>query len=138
MQVRDPALAAEAARIALSPEIPPQADRLRFQLVSDLHDENPALSWKVFTDNADMLMAPQAGFAPLLIAQGCPEIFWNSLPLDQLEGWVSAHVPAEMADFVTRGMETARFKLADKAALVAAADRYLKSQSSAPGGTTGH
>ncbi|MGB8839596.1 MAG: M1 family metallopeptidase [Aliidongia sp.] len=138
MQVRDPALAAEAARIALSPEIPPQADHLRFQLVTDLHDENPALSWQVFTENADALLAPQAGFAPLLVAQGCPDIFWNSLPLDQLESWVSAHVPAEMADFVARGMETARFKLAKKAALTMATDDYLKSQATAPAGTAGH
>jgi aminopeptidase N len=133
MQVRNPSLAAEAARIALSPEIAPQADRIRLGLVAELTGENPQLAWTTFTENFDTLMAPQAGFAPLFVAQNGPELFWNAVPLDQLESWVTAHVPAEMADYLVRGMETARFKLARKTALTQAADLYIGSHAAQSG-----
>jgi len=125
MLVRDTKLAEQAAAIALSNEIPPQADAVRLNLVIGLHDENPALSWKIFSENLDTLMASHASFAPLIIAQYSPAIFWNSVPLDQLEGWVKSKVPAEMEDNVARGMETARFNFARKVALTEAADSFL-------------
>jgi aminopeptidase N len=127
MQVRAPALAAQAGAIALSPEIPAQAEALRLQLVIGLHDENPTLSWSLFAGNIDRLMAPEASFAPLIIAQYSPDIFWNAVPIDALQAWVTAHVPAEMSDNVARGMESARFKVAQKQALTAATDRYVAS-----------
>jgi len=58
--------------------------------------------------------------------------FWDSVPLDQLESWVRAQVPEQMSPNVARGMETARFKLSEKSALVAAADAYVSSQSAGP------
>ena len=60
------------------------------------------------------------------------------MPLDQLEAWMKAHVPEEMSPNVARGMETARFKLDEKAALVQAADRYIASHRAAdrPGSIT--
>lgn len=132
MQVRDPALAAEAARIALSPEIPPQAELLRLDLVGHLAVESPALAWATFTGNLETLMAPQASFAPLVIAQFSPQLYWNALPVDELEAWVKAHTPAEMADSVARGMEIARFKLAQKTELTLAADAYLAAAAGKP------
>jgi aminopeptidase N len=125
MQVQDPQLAAQAAQIAMSPEIPPQAAVIRLGLVSGLDDANPQLSWTTFSQNTDALMAPQGRYAPLRLAQSIPDIYWNALPLDQLEAWVKAHVPAEMADNVARGMEAARFKFEEKGELVQAADEYL-------------
>jgi len=127
MQVRDPQLAAQSAQIAVSPEIPPQAGSARLGLLVDLNDENPQLAWATFTQNNDMLMAPQGRYAPLIVAQFSPDIFWNSAPLDQLETWVRAHVPAEMSDNVARGMESARFKFAEKTTLTQAADAYVNS-----------
>jgi aminopeptidase N len=134
MTVRDPALAEQAAKIALSTEVPPQAARMQLQLVAQLEGENPKLAWSTFTENVDALMLPQAGFAPLIVAQFMPQIFWNAVPLDQLETWVKAHVPAEMSDEVGRGMETARFKAAEKLALSQATDLYLADHAAGGGG----
>ena len=126
MQVRDPQLAMQAAQIALSTEIPTQAGAARLSLVANLNDENPQLAWATFTSNVDALMQPQGRYGPLIVAQYSPDIFWNSAPLDQIETWVKAHVPAEMADNIARGMESARFKFGEKTVLAAAADSYLQ------------
>ena len=139
--VRDPQLARQAVDIALSsPEILPQAAVLRVEMVLIMSLEHPELSWKVFSENSDRLLKPVSMLAPLIISQYAPEQYWNALPADQLETWAKAHVPAEMADNVARGMEAARFKVAEKAALVPAADAYttaLQSKDSgrAAGGT---
>lgn len=125
MRVRDPQLAEQAGKIALSDEIPPQADAIRVNLIFSLEDENPSLAWRLFTENNDQLMAPAASFAPLTIAQFAPEIFWNAVPLAEMERWVTAKVPAEMADFIARGMETAHFKLDRKARLTHEADGFI-------------
>jgi aminopeptidase N len=127
MGVRDPALAESAAAIALSSEIPPQADSLRFWLVLALSDEHQKLAWDTFVKHLDALLAPHAPYGPLYVAQYGPGNFWSSVPLDQIESWVKANVPAEMTADVARGMETARFKIAEKSALVQATDHYLAS-----------
>jgi len=124
-QVRDPALAQQAARIALSDEIPPQAADLQLQMVAMLSSENPTLSWTTFTANVDKLLAPMPMMAPMIIAQYVPELYWNAVDLGELEAWSRAHVPAEMAPNIARGMESARFKREEKDRLVAAADRYV-------------
>jgi aminopeptidase N len=125
MRVRDPQLAARAVQIALSSDIPPQADSLRFQLIGVLAREHPQLSWNTFSTNSEKLLAQRIDFAPLIIAQYVPEMYWNGVPLPDLESWVRAHVPAEMSASVERGMETARFKFAEKTALVREADAFL-------------
>jgi aminopeptidase N len=124
-QVRDPQQAAQTAQIAISAEIPPQADMLRVMMVAELAHEHPQLSWTTFSANVDELLAHQANFEQLIIAQYAPQFFWNSMPLSDLETWVRAHVDAEMSPDVERGMETARFKLAEKENLVREADAYL-------------
>jgi aminopeptidase N len=126
MMVRDPALAQQAAQIAMSSEIPPQADSLRLQLVLQLSRVHAQLSWQLFRENSDRLMAAFVMNAPLIIAQYIPQTYWNQIPLPELETWVRAHVPAEMSEDVERGMESARFRLDVKARLVNAADAYLE------------
>ena len=126
--VRDPQLAAQVAQIALSSELPPQAAQLRLQLVFTLAKDHHELAWSTFTNNVDKLMAPFPSFAPLIVSQYVPAGFWDSVPLDQLEAWVRAHVPAEMSDNVDRGMESAHFKLSEKQALVPATDQYVGSR----------
>ena len=128
MDVHDPQLASQAAQIALSPELPPQAARWRLRLVVRLASQHHELSWRTFTSNAETLLSPNPKYAPLITAQYVPVYFWDSVPLDQLESWVRAHVPEQMAPNVARGMETARFKLSEKEALVAAADAYVRSR----------
>jgi aminopeptidase N len=134
MSVRDPALAAAAATIALSGEIPPQADSLRLWLVLALSGEHQQLAWDAFVKHLDALLAPHQPYGPLYIAQYGPGMFWSSVPLDQLEAWVKANVPAEMTADIARGMETARFKIAEKSALVAATDHYLATRAQAVSG----
>ena len=126
--VRDSELAGQAAKIALSSELPAQAVQLRFRMIGTLQNAHPALAWSIFSANAEMLLAPFGHNAPLFLAQYSPNFFWNSLPLDQLEGWLKAHVPAEMSPNVVKGMESARFKASEKAFLVPAADAYIASK----------
>jgi hypothetical protein len=128
MLVRDPALAAQAMAIALSDEIPKQADTVRFSLVLTAYGAQPALSWQTFQKNADTLMAPFRPNGSFILAQYTPEIFCNTVPLDQLEPWVRQHIPAEVLPNLTRSMETARFELAEKIRLVKAADAYVGRQ----------
>ncbi|MFI4865862.1 MAG: M1 family metallopeptidase [Steroidobacterales bacterium] len=128
VDARDPQLAAQVAQIALSSELPPQAAQLRLAIVIGLAKDHHELAWSTFTNNVDTLMAPFPSFAPLIVAQYVPAGFWDSVPLDQLEAWVRAHVPAEMSDNVDRGMESAHFKLSEKQALVPATDEYVGSR----------
>jgi aminopeptidase N len=126
MLVRDPKLAGQAVQIALSDEIPAQAAAIRLSLISRLSDWHPLLGWNTFTEHNEMLMKPLSNFAPQIMARSAPEDFWNAVPLDQLEVWVKAHVSAEMAPELARGMDVARFRVALKKALVPAADGYVQ------------
>jgi len=125
MSVRDPALAAQAAQIALSEEIPPQAADLRLSLLLALADGNPAASWSAFTGNSERLLAPYVSIAPLLVSQVLPQVYWREVPLEQIEGWIREHVPADLSTQVAHGMDNARFRVSERDALVPAADRSL-------------
>ena len=125
MQVGDDALAERAAQIALSPEIPPQEAGLRMTLVVRLRSRHAALAWRTFTTNADILLAPHPKYAPLITAQYVPEYFWDAVSPQELEAWVRARLPAEMAPNIARGMETVRVLRAEKAALVPETDAWL-------------
>jgi aminopeptidase N len=127
MQVRDPQLAAQSATIAASAEIPPQTAPARWGLVRQLSIDNPSLAWSTFTRNYDVVMLPQGRYALLYTAEAGPEVFWDALPLEQLQSWTEAHTPESLGDSVARGMEMARFELARKRLLARAADAYLQS-----------
>ena len=131
MTVRDAKLADEAVQIALSNEIPPQAATLHMYLIGALADYHAALSWKTFTDHSDALMKPFGFAATLFMAQYMPQLFWNAVPLDQLETWIKAHVPLQMPPNLARGMEAAAFQVALKKLLVPAADAYVQAKDSA-------
>jgi aminopeptidase N len=126
MRVRDPKLAEQAVPIALSDEIPAQADHQRLGLVGTLAEWHPLLAWKAFTENSDVLMKPHSTFAPQMLARYVPWGYWNAVPLDQIEAWVKAHVPAEMAPDIARGKDEAQFHVALKKALVPATDSYVQ------------
>jgi aminopeptidase N len=129
MRVRDPRLADQAVQITLSDEIPAQAATLRLWMIAAVSDWHPLLGWNTFTGHSDMLMKPFSPFAPQMMARYVPLGFWNAVPLDQIEAWIKAHVPAEMAPEIARGMEAARFQVALKKALVPATDSYLQAMS---------
>lgn len=126
MLVRDPKLAEQAVQVALSDEIPAQAASIRLRLITALSERHPLLGWNTFTEHNDMLMKPLSNFAPQTMARSVPEDFWNAVPLNQLEAWIKAHVSAEMAPELNRGMDAARFRVALKKALVPATDSYLQ------------
>jgi aminopeptidase N len=125
MLVRDQQLASQAARIALSTDIPPQSDSMRLTLVFDLAPDHQQLAWMTFSQNSEALLKPHTLYGSLIAAQDMPLNFWSGVPLAELETWVRAHVPAEMSTEIERGMEAARFKLTEKTALVREADAYL-------------
>jgi len=131
MRVRDPALAQQAAQIALSSEITPQAAATRISLVVSLAEEHPQLSWSTFSANADVLLATNPKYAPLITAEYVPEYFWEAVALPQLESWVRSRVPPEMSPNVQRGMEAARSLQEEAALLVPAADAYLQTAAAA-------
>ena len=99
-------------------------------MIGTLRQEHPELGWNTFTGHAEMLMTPFGNMAPLFLAEFVPQFFWNSLPPDKMEAWIRAHVPAEMNDYIEKGMESARFQYSQKQALVPAADTYLAGRAS--------
>jgi aminopeptidase N len=125
MQVMDPGLADEAARIALSDEIPAQSASARLGFILALQDRHPQLSWSTLTANLDPLLNPLQPYRNMVVAQDIPAFFWNSRPLDELEAWVRAQVPADLDPQIARSLERARFLYAEKTALAHAADAYL-------------
>jgi aminopeptidase N len=129
MRVRDPQLAARAAAIALSPEIPPQADVLRMSLVFGLNAEHPQLSWTTFTDNIDLLTAPNTESRPHVFSKTTPDVYWNSVPLEKMAAWINDHVSEGMAQTVANSMASARFKINEKTMLVEAADKITGAKS---------
>jgi aminopeptidase N len=125
-RVRDPELARQVVQIALSDEIPPQANTLGRRLIQRLAREHPRLSWDTFIAHQDQLMKSISSFdRAMSLAQQAPATYWDALPLDQLEAWVSANIPKGTSDNLARGMETAHYLAAQKPALIKAADAYL-------------
>jgi len=125
-RVRDPDLARQVVQIALSDELPPQANTLSRRLIFTLAREHPQLSWDAYIANLDHLMKSVASEErPLRIAEQTPAVYWDALPLDQLEAWARANIPPGAYDNLARGMETAHHLAAQKVALVKAADAYL-------------
>jgi hypothetical protein len=124
MAVRDPVLGRRAAEIALSADVPAQADALRLQLIVQLAAEHQGLSWQVFRDNSERLLKPFAFEAPLIVAQYLPEACWSGIATAEIETWVRAHVPAEMGPSVDRGMGRVRFRVVEKDRLVRGADAF--------------
>ncbi|HTJ27764.1 MAG TPA: M1 family aminopeptidase [Candidatus Limnocylindria bacterium] len=126
--VRDPRLAREALAIVASSEIPPQAAQFRVRLVDDAAEWNPALSWRFFTVHHDALLGPlSATSQQVLLANGVPTTFATAVPPAQLDAWIREHTPAAIGPYVTRGMEQAWFRLAERDRLVPATDAYVAS-----------
>jgi aminopeptidase N len=124
MQVGDAALAEQAARLAISEEIPPQAAALRLRLVVLLAGRHPSLAWRTFREHAELLLAPVPKYAPLITAQYVPEYFWEAESPEEIEAWVRTRLPAEMAPNIARGMESLHALRAERAALAPAVDAW--------------
>ena len=137
MAVEDPALAERAAQLALSAEIPPQAGSVRLGLLVHIAARHPALSWSMFTRNANALLEPFARYVPLISAQQVPAWYWSGVPISDIEDWVRAQVPADMAANMERGLQTARFRLSERERLPPAADVFIREAAAAPRASAG-
>ena len=131
-RVLDSNLARQVVQIALSNELPPQANTLSRRMIFSLAREHPRLSWDAYSANLDELMKSVASEErSIQIAEQTPALYWDALPLDQLEIWVRAKIPAGAADNLARAMESARYELAQKQTLVKSTDAYLATARSA-------
>ncbi|WP_338772055.1 M1 family aminopeptidase [Massilia sp. METH4] len=129
--VRDPALAAKVGAIIVSDEIPKQAGTARLPLLARLVEEHPELAWDLFTKNVDALLEPYEPFGLTFLVQEAPELFWRAAPPDQLEAWIKAKAPAEMAPQLARSMETVRSKHAQQGLMRKAADAAVSAEATA-------
>ena len=69
-RVRDPQLARQVVQIALSDELPPQANTLSLRMIIGLAREHPKLSWDTYIANQNQLLkSVQTEVRPLVIAQ---------------------------------------------------------------------
>ena len=125
MAVADPALAARAAALAVSDDVPPQAASIRFGLIATLAARNPRLSWEQFTTQTAKVLQALGAYSPMVIAQDVPDLYGGDIPLPEIEAWIRSKVSPDLAPLVERGMEAARLRLAENTALVRAADAYL-------------
>ena len=124
--VSDPKLAAQVAAIALSAEIPPQANDLPFSLLFELAHRHPELSWRAFSSTDKDLFAQYGPEAPVILAQSVPQVYWRAAPLSEIDAWLGAHIPKELATAREHSIGQARLRVAERAALVPAADRYVQ------------
>jgi aminopeptidase N len=126
MYVRDNDLAQRTADIALSKEIPPQADTMRLGLIQTLAATHPSLAWNTFKSNVHKLLDPSGpSGAAYTLAGYVPQIFWDAAPLDDIEAFVKAQTPEDLKPNLARAMESARFLVKQKAQLKSATDAYL-------------
>jgi aminopeptidase N len=132
--VDDPALAARVAAMAVSDDVPPQADAVRFGLLATLAGRHGLLSWNAFTPNYAKVLAADGSYVNVTIAQTVPRIYGTDVPLVQLESWIRSKVPADLSPLIERGMAAAKFNRAEQAAFISAADAYLKGRATATGG----
>ncbi|MGA3158929.1 MAG: M1 family aminopeptidase, partial [Steroidobacteraceae bacterium] len=125
-QVSDPKLAEQVTTIALSPEIPPQASDLPYSLLLFLARRHPELAWHVFSTTDRDLFSQFGAEGPVLLAQFAPQAFWRAAPLPEIDAWLGSHVPKELATAKDHYMDWARLRLAERAAVLPAADRYVQ------------
>jgi aminopeptidase N len=126
--VRDPVLATQIAEIAVSAELLGRAPLLCVQIIFALAREHPQLAWSTFSGHVDQVMDRFPGDGGIILTQYVPTWIWDAVPPDELESWIKAHVPAELAEKVAPGMQRARFMLSEKEALRPAADAFLGSR----------
>jgi aminopeptidase N len=126
--VGDPQLAAQAAQLALSAEIPPQEMNLPIQMLFTIARRNPQIAWHAYRDTERDLFESYGPLASLSLVQETPQEFWRAAPLVEIESWMRVRAPKELDTQIEHAMERARLRLAERDALVSAADHYIQPQ----------
>ena len=124
-RVSDPKLASQVTEIALSSEIPPQASGMPYSLLTALAQLHPDLSWEAFHSTDRDLLAPFGAEAPVILAESVPQIYWRAVPLADIDAWLTPRIPKALATEKQHFMDWARLRLAERNAVVSAADRYV-------------
>ena len=124
--VSDPKLAAQVATIALSSDLPPQATSLPYSLLFGLARQHPELAWHAFSTTDKDLFSQFGPDAPVLVVEYIPQVYWRAAPLPEIDTWLGAHVPRELTTAREHYMEQARLRVAERSALLPAADRYVQ------------
>lgn len=124
--VGDPKLASQVLAIALSAEIPPQANDLPYSMTFKVARLHPELSWQSFHTTTKDLFSQYGPEAPVILVQSVPQIYWNAMPPAELKAWLDAHIPKELESNKAHYLEWAQLRLAERAALRPAADEYVK------------
>jgi aminopeptidase N len=124
--VTDPQLATQVAQLTLSTEIPPQEVTLPTQMLLSLAGRNPQIAWHAYRDAKQDLYRAFGTEGPVLLVQFTPQGFWRAAPLAEIEAWMRARTPHELSTQVDHAMERARLQLAERDALVPAADHYIQ------------
>ncbi len=132
--VRDPHLAEQALRFALSSAVPAQAQDERIALIYAIANDHPALSYRFLQANATRLFQANSVEDSVFIAQEIPETYWDAAPIDEIVRWVKAHTPPEATPELARGAERARFERARRDRLAAQANAIERTGSPATAG----
>jgi aminopeptidase N len=123
MDVGNPDLAKRAANIVTDEPLPKEAESLRLRLLFELSGMHPTLAWQVLTGHTSLILAPYQPFDTVYLAQDIPPSLWDAINLDDMEAWIKARVPADLAPGLARGMETARWSAKQRLFLIEAMNK---------------
>jgi aminopeptidase N len=84
------------------------------------------LSWHAYSTTDRDLFAQYGPEGPVILAQTIPQVYWRAAPLSEIDAWLGAHLPKELATAREHSMEQARLRVAERTALLPAADRYVQ------------
>ena len=127
MSVGDEDLAKRALGLALSPNFPAQLKHLQLELVGQLSEYHPSLSWEAFKNNHEMLLKSNANFAAYILAN-VPDTFWNSASTKELENWTEKKLDSTMKPTLKLSVDRAKFKQASQVWLQKQTDQWLAAQ----------
>jgi len=91
-----------------------------------LAQRHPELSWNAYSHTDKDLFAQFGPEAPVILAQSIPQVYWRAAPLPEIDAWLGARVPKELATAREHYMDQARLRVAERTALLPAADRYVQ------------
>jgi aminopeptidase N len=108
--VIDPALAGDVLAIVASSEIPPQANRLRLQMVTTVAARHPKLAYDFFAKNTAVIFSTLTLQSRVFAAQQLPSTFRDAAPLDEVTATIKRLAPSGSDVYIRRGVARAQFE----------------------------